>query len=213
VETNSGCRSFVASRQLVIHPKPVANFNMPIVCLPVGAAQFNDVSTISDGTQSLFTYFWEFGDGITSTLANPLHNYSATGPFNVKLTVTSNNGCVDDSVKTINTIYPQPRANFNVTPEVCLNDTTRFTDMSDGLGSTITRWRWDFGDGSIDTVRNPVHRYMNPGTFTVRLFIYTDKGCISDTLPRTTVVNPLPTVNFIVSAPICETRQVNFTDG
>jgi len=213
VETNSGCRSFVSSRQLVIHPKPVANFNMPIVCLPVGAAQFNDVSTISDGTQSQFTYFWEFGDGITSTLANPLHNYSATGPFNVKLTVTSNNGCADDSVRIINTIYPQPKANFNVTPEVCLNDTTRFTDMSDGLGSTVTRWRWDFGDGSIDTVRNPVHRYLNPGTFPVRLFIYTDKGCISDTLPRTTIVNPLPSVNFLVSAPTCETRQVNFTDG
>ena len=47
----------------------------------------------------------------------------------------------------------------------------------------------------------------------MRLYIYTDKGCVSDTMPKPTSVNALPSANFIFSAPTCETKQVNFTDG
>ena len=81
VETSTGCRSIVLSKPVTVNPLPVVNFNLPNVCLPVGAAQFNDLSTISDGSQALLTHAWDFGDGVgTSTLANPLYNYSATGP-------------------------------------------------------------------------------------------------------------------------------------
>ncbi|NJO25655.1 MAG: PKD domain-containing protein [Bacteroidia bacterium] len=65
VETSAGCQSLVFSRQITVSPNPVANFSLPNVCLPAGTAQFNSSSTISDGTQNLFTYAlgfrgWEF---------------------------------------------------------------------------------------------------------------------------------------------------------
>jgi PKD repeat protein len=44
------------------------------------------------GTWSMdLNYYWEFGDGNTSTSENPLHNYQETGTYTVKLTVTDNN--------------------------------------------------------------------------------------------------------------------------
>lgn len=213
VVSDKGCKSDTLNKTVVINALPSPNFSFSnIVCLPDGNAQFSDLSTISDGTQNLFTYSWNFGDGGTSTLKNPIHQYTAVGPFNVKLEVTSNNNCKKDTTITVNTIYPRPKADFTVSSEVCLRDSTVFNDISTGYGSNVVQWNWDFGDGATSTLQNPKHKYLTAGTFTIKLFIYTDKGCISDTMTKTTIVNPLPTANFTTSLPSCETKQVTFTD-
>lgn len=212
VKTDKGCISPVFARDITVTPQPVVDFSMPAVCLPSGTGQFFDLSTISDGSQAQFTYFWEFGDGNTSTQKNPTHRYANVGPFTVRLTVTSKDNCVTTLTKQLTTIYPRPNAGFNVTPEVCLGAPTSFTDQSNGNGSSVTRWRWDFGDGGTDTTQNPTHTYATAGTFTAKLFIYTDKGCISDTVEHTTIVNRLPQADFNFTSPACATRSVSFTD-
>jgi gliding motility-associated-like protein len=212
VETTAGCKDTVAI-PVTVNPKPVVDFSLPSICLPSGTGQFFDLSTISDGSQSQFTYSWNFGDNGTSVQKNPVHQYTSAGPFNVKLKVTSKDGCADSLTKPLTTIYPRPTANFNVSTEVCLGATTSFTDQSNGSGSSVTRWRWDFGDGGTDTTQNPTHTYATAGSFTVKLYIYTDKGCISDTATKTTVVNPLPQANFNFSNPTCANGNINFTDA
>ena len=47
--------------------------------------------------------------------------------------------------------------------------TVRFTDRSQGV---VTKYEWRFGDGSVDTVKNPVHVYQQPGIYTVKLRIW-----------------------------------------
>lgn len=213
VETDKGCKSTVMSKTVVLNAQPVVNFNMPAICLPAGTGQFNDLSTISDGSQGQFVYLWEFGDGGTATQKNPVHYYSAVGPYNVRLRVTTKDGCWDTLTKVMNTIYPQPKANFTVSPEVCLGAVTTYTDNSDGKGSAITQWFWNFGDGGTAATQNATHTYTTANTFAVRLYVVTDKGCYSDTLSQNTIANPLPTVNFTTSAPVCETRPITFTDA
>jgi len=66
---------------------PVANFTVSTSSL---SATFTDTSTDSDG--SIASRAWDFGDGSTSTLANPTKTYAAAGTYNVKLTVTDNGG-------------------------------------------------------------------------------------------------------------------------
>jgi gliding motility-associated-like protein len=210
VESNTGCKSTLFTKTITIRPKANVDFNLPGVCLPSGLAQFQNLSFISDNTA--MTYLWNFGDGGTDTTKNPVHTYASTGPFNVTLQVTSLYGCVKDSTKTFTNIYPAPHANFILTQELCLRDTTVFTDQSNGNGSAVVKWRWNFGDGATDTTQNPRHRYTIPGTYTVKLFIYTDKGCISDTMTKSTIVNPLPTASFTTSSPACETKQITITD-
>lgn len=56
---------------------------------------------------------------------------------------------------------------FNATPVVGMAPlTVSFSDNSTG---SPTMWAWDFGDGSIDIVQNPVHTYKSPGEYTVKL--------------------------------------------
>jgi gliding motility-associated-like protein len=213
VETATGCQSIVDSMQIIIHPNPVANFSLPNVCLPGGAAQFNDQSTISGG-ESISSWVWNFGDGGTSTSQNPLHNYTSTGPFNVKLTVTSSNGCSHDTTKVLNTIYAEPQAAFAAPAEVCLGTAAIFTDQSTAPNSSVTAWNWNFGDGQTSTLQNPSHTYAAAGSYTVTLSVTSAIGCqtVNNIASKTVIVNPLPTANFNTSLPACETRAITFTD-
>lgn len=213
VENVTGCKSNIQQYTFTVSPYPVVDFTMPaVVCLPVGAAQFTNTSTIPDNSQSQFVYGWTFGDGGTSTQKDPLHVYGTTGPFNVKLTVTSNAGCIAEKQQSFNNVYARPTASFTVPAENCLRDTSYFASTSTAAGQTITRWRWDFGNGAVDTTATPGYVYPNANTYNVKLYVYSDKGCISDTATRPVVVNPLPIAAFITSAPVCETKQISFTD-
>lgn len=56
-----------------------------------GAYSFTSTAAATSGVAS---YLWNFGDGTTSTAANPSHTFTSTGTFNVSLSVTDNGGCV-----------------------------------------------------------------------------------------------------------------------
>ncbi|MDB5284857.1 MAG: hypothetical protein JWO06_3932, partial [Bacteroidota bacterium] len=60
-------------------------------CTPT--IQFTDVSTANAG--SIASWAWDFGDNTTSNLQSPSHTYSGNGTFNVTLTITDVNGCVN----------------------------------------------------------------------------------------------------------------------
>ena len=164
VVTDSGCKSPVVQVPVAVHPKPtVIDFSMPSICLPGGTGQFFDSSVIADNTQSQFSYRWKFGDAAdtsSSVSKNPFHRYSSTGPFNVQLTVRSNNNCVDSLTQLLTTVYPQPKANFTFSPtDTCLGGTFFFTDNSNGISGSITDWFWNFGDGTTSTQKITSRKY------------------------------------------------------
>ena len=215
VENNTGCQSIVFSKQIIIRVNPVANFSLTgNICLPTGTATFNNTSTISDGTQSQLTYLWNFGDGNTSTTASPVHNYAGAGPFTVTLIATSNNGCADDTIRSITNIYAKPHSNFTVdSVESCFGGTFNFTDQSTAANSTVTQWFWDFGDGSTSNLQNPTKQYALTGPYTVKLYINSAAGCRSDTTAMNITVLQLPTVSYSISNPVCETKPVQFSSA
>ena len=211
ITTNNGCTSQL-TQVVNVRPKPVASFTFGNACLPGGAMQFNSNSTISDGSQGSFIYAWNFGDGGTGNVQNPVHNYASTGPFNVTLTITSNNGCIDDTLRVVNTVYAQPQAAFNAPVEVCNGSAVNFTDQSTAPNNTVTGWTWNFGDGGTSSQQNPSHTYTAPGTFTVTLIVTSQAGCVSIPATKTVVINPLPTANFNASAPDCINQTITFSD-
>jgi gliding motility-associated-like protein len=215
VETTTGCQSIVYTFPVIISPNPVPNFSFPNICLPIGAAQFNNTSTISDGTQALFSYNWNFGDGSSNVnTQNPLHNFTGVGPYSVTLTVTSNNGCIDSVIRSVNTIYAQPQSNFTSSTELCLGTIANFVDQSLATGSLIQAWFWDFGDGSpMEYAPSVSHSYATAGTYIIKHWVVTFAGCYSDTLSGQIVINPLPTVNFNIAGPYCVTRNITFSDA
>ena len=211
VQTISGCPSEVFTKVVTVYPTPLANFNLPVVCLPNPAA-FSDVSSISDGSQQSFTHAWNFGDGQTSAAKSPSNIYTSTGPFNIKLTITSNNGCTDDTVKILSTVYDQPVADFSTAMEVCVGATNSFTDKSVGKGSTITKWQWDFSDGNIGVVQNPTHTFATANAYPVKLTVTTDKGCVSRDTIKQIIINALPDASFAITSAACETEDIQLSD-
>ncbi|RYY46708.1 MAG: T9SS type B sorting domain-containing protein, partial [Chitinophagaceae bacterium] len=130
-------------------------------------------------------------------LKDPTHIYSAVGPFNVQLQVTSGAGCVHDTIIVLNTIHAQPTAAFTVSKAaVCLGDNISFTSQSNGGDGTIVGWNWNFADNSpVVNTQNAAHLYNAAGSYNVRHFITNSFGCNSDTAVQPVKVYAIPTVN------------------
>ena len=90
----------------------------------------------------------------------------------------------------VDTVCPPPIADFTVANPApdCAPHTVEFRDASEG--GSIDTWRWDFGDGSESTARNPAHVYTSPGTYIVTLSVSGD--CGEDTRVIRDLVRILP---------------------
>ncbi len=154
-------------------PTPVANFtaNTTTGSAPL-AVQFTDASSPAP-----YHRWWQFGDGATSTDANPVHTYERTGAYTVNLTVWTPIGQATVSKPTYVIVDGDPRvpeANFTLSrtsgPAPLY---VRFTDTSTG---TPTSWRWDFGGLAWTTMRNPSVVFRQPGVYTVTLTVRNPYG-------------------------------------
>lgn len=216
VVSNTGCSSNVFSQVITINPNPVASFTLPsAVCLPSGAAVFSSQSTISDGTENLFSYSWNFGDGSAPGVgANPTHTYTSNGPFSVNMEVTSGAGCTSSQTQVLNTIYEEPQAAFTAVNEICLGNSITFTDQSNAPNASVASWSWDFGDGTTSTERNPSKTYTTAGTYTVTLNVVSDKGCATITkfATRQLEVLALPIADFDLAQAACVDKTTLFQD-
>ena len=150
--------------------------------------------SFTNSSSGATSYNWNFGDGGSSTAANPSHNYTAAGSYTVTLTAT--NACGSDQdikVDYITVTEPPcdpPVAAFAGTPtfgDYPLN--VSFTDQS---ANNPTSWSWTFGDGGSSTSQNPSHTYTSAGTYTVTLLVTNSCGSDSHTEVDYVVVTEPP---------------------
>lgn len=85
------------------------NPNAPVACFtaPTGIIAGISADFSSSCSENAVSFAWDFGDGGTSTQANPSHTYSAAGNFTVTLTVTNNDGDSDEDTKNVTVAAPQ----------------------------------------------------------------------------------------------------------
>ena len=198
VTSDSGCVSPAKTIPLDVFALPRPAFDLPIVCLPEGKALFNNNTTIPDGTDNLLTYRWNFGDprnANPSVVKNGLHNYSAVGPYSVKLIATSTNNCKDSLVRQLITVYEQPKARFASEDSLCIGDLLHCADSSKTNNGAFNKWFWNFGNGATDTLKNPVYRYSTAAIQTITFYAQTDLGCYTDTIKKQIEVFAYPVVS------------------
>ncbi|MCB0640791.1 MAG: PKD domain-containing protein, partial [Phaeodactylibacter sp.] len=127
-------------------------------------------------------WFWEFGDGNTSTDQNPSHSYAAAGLYTVALTIVTADGCSNYYCIFVSVGegggWDDCFASFYYFP---IDDLTmQFEDWSFGFFAPVVAWEWDFGDGSpLNNEPFPIHSYPDTGMYTVTLTITTQDGCTS----------------------------------
>jgi PKD repeat protein len=137
--------------------------------------EFLDNSTAATTIQS---WFWNFGDGTTSTLQNPVHVYTP-GFYDVTLTIQADS-CISSVILPVYVLSnTQCQADFSYFDNTALGiSSVSFTDLSQA-GTPIISWFWNFGDGNTSTQQNPTHNYVLPGLYDVGLTIVTSDSCIS----------------------------------
>ncbi len=187
---SAGCSDQV-SLPVNLYEKPQADFSVANVCAGQ-TSDFIDNSTIGSG--SITDWEWDFDDGNSSTQQNPSHTYATSDNYDVKLIVTSDNGC-KDTVTLVNTVYFQPIVDFTATTECSGQNATQFTNTSNFSSGTIN-WDWDLGDGNSSAAQDPSHLYAGTGQYQVVLIGSTSDGC-ADTIEHTVTVNETPAFSFV----------------
>ncbi|MFA6923575.1 MAG: PKD domain-containing protein [Bacteroidales bacterium] len=212
IDANGCVKTLVKSNYITASVRPTASFtnSQPLSCTAPLSVTFTNTSS---GGVPPYTYFWDFGDGTTSNAINPIHNYTTSGNFTVRLIVSPANGCFDTITKVdlikINTFTADFSANKLIG---CSPLTVGFSDISTGA----TSWTWNFGDGNSSTIHNPTHQYTPTGSYTVTFIAINSVGC-RDTMIKINyiVVNNGPVVDFSTNdTTACNAPfVVNFTDN
>jgi gliding motility-associated-like protein len=186
---SNGCKS-TNTFNFISRPVPIVSFtNDTSISCSKTTIQFTNTSVSEPGS----TFFWNLGNGETSTLENPNIQYVDTGYYNVQLVVTSPYGCKDSVTNQVYAIfYPLPIADFitdqNITNIV--DQRIYFTDQSQNAVS----WYWSFGDGNYSTNQNPYHDYVEEGEYNVKLVIKNISGC-EDSITKKVMIIQIFTPN------------------
>lgn len=158
-------------------------------------------STDVDATP-IASYRFNFGDG---TLVGPqvaptaIHVYAALGDFTVTVTVTDTAGKTDTATATVSVLNSAPVASLKLKPSsgpIDLKVTADATESTD-RDHNITRYRFDFGDGTIVGPQSgamATHTYRVVGTYTVTLTVIDAFGLTSTAQRRVVVEDDPPTV-------------------
>ena len=198
-----GCTASIAKKNIEYYAAN-ASVNNVNGCVPF-AAQFTDNSIDGIG------WFWDFGDGNTSTLQNPSNIYANDGVYTVTLITTFPNNCKDTVVFTDMISVATPTADFfSPTVSGCSPSEITFVNTSTDAVSFL----WDFGDGGTATNINPSHIYYIPGDYTIKLIVTNSYGCSDTSLKVNYIHVPGTFATFSPSTSNgCQNVEVQFTDS
>lgn len=206
-----GCEE-TNSAAVRIGSKPVAGFSIADSCV-ANAILFQDTSRVSVGT--INKWFWDVNNnGITSAAQHPLINYNNYGLKNIKLAVTSLEGCVSDTLYKTIRIVAVPQVDFSFTDSVCLGSPTSFflnISSADGLIPGFT-WTID-GQQFNNTIPNPQVTFTTPGNHTAILLAgYSNSGPCLFTKIKSVFVSDKPRAAAKKSL-ACQSQQFQFRDS
>ncbi len=165
-------------------------------------------ANVSDKENDEISYYWEFGDGQTSTEQNPSHTYTIPGKYQPKLIVNDILGAKTTITSTKITLLPPnnlPITQIAAVPKESIlkqNKEGFFTSevqfVSNGTydpDNEELTYTWDFGDNTTSNEVSPKHEYKDSGTYNVKLTVSdTRRGESSKTI-STIVLKPQPLAN------------------
>jgi PKD repeat protein len=203
---NNGCSFDTAEVTITVYPPPTLAFTADVTTACVNqAVTFNNTSTNS------VNFAWNFGDGDTSNLTAPSHNYTNSGNYTIQLIGTSTTyGCIDTITQSI-TISPEVIAQctanslFGCEPFICTFNNT---------SQNALFYSWDFGDGNVSATSSPIHTYTTTGVYTVTMIAQSLTGCVDSTQLQINVYpKPLASFSFSTDYACSTPATVNFTNN
>lgn len=172
------------SSDTIYHQLNIAATTVATAAFNVATSPCNMTANFSNTSTNALQYLWSFGDGQTSTLGTPTHNYIAAGNYTVTLlaisscdTATATHTVLIDSIKT-------PDAQFTYNIDNCTHN-VQFVNNS----ANANYYQWIFGDGTTSTQDAPLHAYTTTGNYTVLLWAIADSICNDSLLTNVQIEN------------------------
>jgi gliding motility-associated-like protein len=219
----SGCSASVEKKAFVNIVSPVASIsNVPANgCIPFTISPTYTISSL-DGIAS---YFWDFGDGFTTTASQPTHTYTSVGSYSINLAYTTTGGCTD-TLRLPNSVNVGDATPVDFTVDTSKLCSTHLVYFSPIVNDSVSAFVWNFGDNTFSTLRNPSHRYTDTGYYPVVLSV-SSRGCISSIKKDNAVRINVPiakfdfvincahrdSVTFFGKSPDATSYRWNFGDG
>ncbi len=187
VYDENNCFTDTAVVNVIIHPKPVADFTFEDKKYCLGY----DSLVVENKSSGAAGYVWKFQNQVDTVIHNRFwpNNF---GSFDIELTATSDRNCKDTVVKNIN-ILPSPKADFAVDNASGCED-LRVSFQNNSLHSD--RYIWYFGNGVSSVNKDTSYVYTSHSSYTASLVAINDNGCPQDTLTREITVHPKPVADF-----------------
>lgn len=206
------------------HPRPLAGFShTPSAPTTLDSVDFVDASVYAEPLappgSRIVAWFWDFGDGASSTARDPMHRFAGDGLFLVRLTVREDHGATSTHEAPIEVANVVPAPAFAVVSLPSLHDPVlrlNASASSDADGRIAT-YAWSFGDGnSTLPVSSAVasHRYAAPGAYRVTLTVADDDGAIASAALEIVIANIAPVAAFSHQDPPARAGfSTSFRDG
>ena len=196
----------------------------PIQIIQGSIADFtvNDTLACNASKSFQFTYngsnavswYWDFGDGLTSTATHPTHQYANPGKYDVTLITTCAQACSDTIIKEdFIHILSADLIDFNGdTLSACVPFNSVLYPLN--KDTNVTYWWKIEGDPTLihgDTVRV---KFENPASLDVTLYRQNQNGCI-DSIVKNDFINALGLADayftFDTTA-LCKGNAIQFND-
>jgi len=189
----------------LLNQPPVASITVDIVSGPSPLTVTFRAHNSNDPDGQIVSFFWDFGDGETTSGITVSHTFYATEApqsYTVTLTVTDDEGAEGQAQQTIEARLDEepdgpgqggglPVARFDVAPFIGVAPVAVTFNGSDSLAGTgeIIAYNWKFGDGETATGPEVTHTYAPEQTeeYTVTLYVWNSAEVV-DTEQKTVVV-------------------------
>ena len=157
------------------------------------------------------SYLWQFGNGDTSTSANPSYTYAIAGVYQPYLVAATAAGCRDTSWLPLVNVKQMPVAQFSTSADTaCEPATISFTGLSSMIVSPS--YSWNLGNGNNSTLQNPTNIYT-ANSYTVSLTVTNSNGCV-DSFTRQLFIRASPVASASTTdIEGCQPYSVQFLNG
>ncbi|MFN7326704.1 MAG: PKD domain-containing protein, partial [Chitinophagales bacterium] len=149
--------------------------------------EFYDYSTYLRNKHPI-SWFWDFGDGSSSTLKDPVHSYSTGGTYQVSLTVMNMDSCISTITREIQVSFDLSSQIIATPSPACEGQPVQFSTEP----SAIQQVFWSFGNGLTSTEPDPETTFTPAGLYSISAFVEDTFGCIDTAFLELTVNALIP---------------------
>lgn len=170
---------------------------------------FKDSST---SFTTIKSYFWDFGDGTTSNLADPPpHVYPVPGMYKVSHYITAMDNCESEPFTRTIKVSNNPGISFNIF-DTCESLNPRIKPNYKVDVGYINQWKWELNGTPFSNVERPDFTTLSHGNYSLTLIAKSNVGCPSNSFTKDFIVQPRPQISTDVNNG-CKDVSLSFNGG